>query len=293
MGSAFGYQIDSELPLRRLRAANGSRGVLEVRRADADLLGEAGRLSVLQEEDRLQPGNSFAIATVPEGLLVACSATGSYRIDARRGIVLVDPRGPEDAWEHRVLAVVLPLLLSERGDLVLHAAAIEYEGRALVFAGPTTRGKSTLALAFARFGRPVLSEDGVVIGPESGPMVWPGASGIRVREPGSAAAPRRVEYVGETDPPPVPTGALVLLEERGAELRVEPLAGAEALTALAPHLVHSGGQEGLGPAFSGLARVLGEVAAFRASLPDDLDLLPDAAAELARRVTPAREPAGA
>ena len=293
MGSAYGYEIESALPLARLRRAPGTRGVLSVRRAERDLLAERGRLTVLHDEEQLPAGGSFAIAAADGALLVACGATGSYRIEPRAGTVLADPRGGVEAWEHRLFAVVMPLLLSERGDLILHAAAVEVDGHALAFAGPTTRGKSTLALALARLGHTVLSEDGVAVEPGSTPTVWPAATGVRVREPGNVTAPRRIEQVGDGHARPLPLGAIVLLEERGRELRVEPLGAAEALTALAPNLLHSGVQEGLGPAFGRLADVLGGVPAFRASLPDDLDALPGAAAEVTLRVSRLREAAGA
>ena len=257
-------------------------------RGGEDLLEEAGDVTVLQVQPAPRDGRDthFAVARAGAGLLVACDATGGYRLEPGRLEVTAAPRGDTEAWEHRLLAVVVPLLLAERGDLVLHAAVVETEQGALVLCGPSERGKSTLALAFAEGGRTVLSEDGAVISSDDGGwLTWPAATGVRVREPGSPGWPRRLVTLDGPEPRAQPPRALVLLEERGDALRVSRMEAAEALTALAPHLIHSGGQSGLGAAFARLATLLGEVPAFRASLPDDLAGVPDAAQALVREVT--------
>ena len=58
----------------------------------------------------------------------------------------------DDLWEHRLVSVAVPLLLAERGDIALHAAAVARGDRAVAFAGASTRGKSTLAVAAAACG---------------------------------------------------------------------------------------------------------------------------------------------
>ena len=64
---------------------------------------------------------------------------------------------------HILLDQVLPRLLTGRGDLVLHASAVEIDGMAVAFLGPSGRGKSTLAGALDRAGHPCLSDDVVRI----------------------------------------------------------------------------------------------------------------------------------
>jgi energy-coupling factor transporter ATP-binding protein EcfA2 len=193
--------------------------------------------------------------------------------------------GNDDAAlrEHRIVSSVVGTLLAMRGDLVLHASAVAVGGRAVVFCGPTGRGKSTLALALGQAGHPVLGEDGVAIDLERGePVAFPGARGIRVRSRGADGSRRTnlVEDPAPGEPPPCPVAAVVLLDERGEELSIEPLPAARGVALLTPNLTHSGGRESIAAAFGRLARLLGTVPAFRASLPEDLGSLPAAAAGL-------------
>ena len=81
------------------------------------------------------------------------------------------------------------------------------------------------------------------------------------------------------DPPPLEPGALVLLGERGGDGRAEALEPTDALVSASAHLMHAGGRDAAARAFAALAGLLGAVPALRVSMPDDLDRLPDAAAE--------------
>lgn len=58
---------------------------------------------------------------------------------------------------------VRPLALSRLGTLVFHASAVEVDGGAVVFAGESGRGKSTLAASFATNGHRLLADDGLVV----------------------------------------------------------------------------------------------------------------------------------
>src|SRR5215467_1918075 len=60
---------------------------------------------------------------------------------------------------HLLLDQVLPVLAS-RGEINgLHASAVVVDGGAVVFAGETGKGKSTLAALFAAAGYPVVTDD--------------------------------------------------------------------------------------------------------------------------------------
>lgn len=282
MGSLYGFEVKAELPLRRLNAAPGARGELAIDAAVEPLPVPTGEpVSTLVGED----GRRFYASHEMGGrCLLELPPSGKFLLDPRAMRVSVSIGDGDTALrEHRIVSSAVCTLLAMRGDLVLHASAAAVEGRAVLFCGPTGRGKSTLALALGEAGHEVLGEDGVAISLEpDGPVAYPGARGIRVRSLGADGA-RRTDLApdpGPGEPPPCPVAAVVLLGERGGALTVEPLEAALALALLTPNLTHSGGRAAIAAAFGRLAGLLHTVPAFRASFPEDLDSLPAAAAGL-------------
>jgi hypothetical protein len=282
MGSLYGFEVKTELPLRRLNAAAGTRGELTIDVATKPLAVPRGEpVSTLAGDD----GRLFYASHELDGrCLLELPPSGDFLLDPEPVRVAVRVGdGDEGLREHRVASSAVCTLLAMRGDLVLHASAVAVEGRAVLFCGPTGRGKSTLALALGEAGHGVLGEDGVAISLErEGPIAFPGARGIRVRSSGADGGWRTdlVPDPAPREPPPCPVAAVVLLGERGEALSIEPLPPARALALLTPNLVHSGGREAIAAAFARLARLLRTVPAFRASLPEDLGSLPVAAAGL-------------
>lgn len=285
MGSLYGYEVETELPLRRLNRAAGRRGVLRVESA-----GEALREPEREPEGVLEDerGRRWYASYEQDGAcLLVLPPTGAFMLEPAEGRVTVDFRdSDEDLFEHRLASSAICTLLALRGDLVLHAAAIEAGGRAVIFCGPTTRGKSTLVRALGESGSAVLGEDGIAISLEDGSRAFPGARGVRMRN-GDGRGVTLVHDPGPREPGSCPVAAVVLLDERGAKLSVELLEPADALTRLTPNLVHSGGIGSIGAAFGRLAQLLGAIPAYRAALPDDLEALPEAAKFLLARVTDA------
>jgi len=82
---------------------------------------------------------------------------------------------------HLLLDQVLPLILSRRESLVLHASAVLTGHGAIAFAGKTGKGKSTLASSFALEGFPLVSDDYLVLRPgHAGWMAMPSYPGVRL-----------------------------------------------------------------------------------------------------------------
>jgi hypothetical protein len=277
-GSLFGYEVVSELPLRRLGDGTSARGSLALRRAPEPI--EPGRGTEVHRADR--HGTTFVLERVGTALAAHCSATGSYLIDAGARSLWVDPDAePDDAWEHRVVSMAFPLLAAELGDAVLHASAVAVDGRAVAFVGPPGRGKSSIAAAASGFD--LLGEDGVAVSDgDHGPIVWPGPRGVRLH----GVAGKATQLLVDARPARLPAalGALVLLGERDPErLRLEPVEAARAVPQLVPALIF-GGSDRLAVAFSHAARLAATTPVFAGRFPDDLDRLDAALEEVVRRV---------
>lgn len=283
MGSLYGFEVVSKLPLRRLNAARGRRGELEIEAAPTRLEPPAAEpVSTLVDEDGRCWYASYELDDGQCRIDLPPSTAFLLDPDSRR--LLVDSTEKDaDLLEHRIVSSAVSTLLAMRGDLVLHASAVETVGGAVVFCGPTQRGKSSLARVLGLSGHGVLGEDGIAVElGEDRTMAFPGARGVRVRSRDAEGRHRTDLFAdpGPGEPAPCPVAALVLLAERRAELRVEALEPARALALLTPNLVHSGSRAVIAVAFAQLATLLRSVPAFDASLPDDLSALPRSASAL-------------
>ena len=175
-----------------------------------------------------------------------------------------------------VLSVLLPgtvmavRLMLDR-HLVLHASAVEHDGRAVAFAGPSGGGKSTLAALGVLAGLGMVSDDvlRVDLDGDVPARVWPGASAVRLR-PGvgplartmGGAVARTVDGRFSVEAPRVAERALplrcVVLPRLDATLRVPSVVRLPADDALrvlvrAPRVVGWCGDEALARQFFQLA----------------------------------------
>jgi hypothetical protein len=73
------------------------------------------------------------------------------------------PSTPASTVRHLFLDQVIPLILSRREPLVLHASAVLTPQGAIAFVGKSGQGKSTLAACFAQIGWPLISDDYLVL----------------------------------------------------------------------------------------------------------------------------------
>lgn len=263
----YGYAIDSEVPLPRVRTGPATRGTIAIRTAGPELLERRGRLV------RYDPA-LWALARTQEGLLVWSPGTGIFHADVARGLIEVHPVERIAGFlEHRIACLVMPLLLAERGDLALHAAVLVREGRAVAFCGASMRGKSTLAAQLADRGFALLGDDSAVLSldGDEGLLVWPGPSGSRLRPPGERVMRRLVHARnGHDQTAPVPLAAVVELAERGGdELEIEPLEPIVAATSIYAYAPQADGAA-VARTFALAARLVERVPVLRARMPDDL-----------------------
>src|SRR5437588_11664404 len=128
VAALFGYSVDCDAPLSRAGAGPNGRGTLRIHSTPEELLARDGELVSWAERD----GAEFARATSGDDLLVWCSVTGSYAIQAAGPEIVTRRTGEHEHWEHRLGATIVPLALAERGDLALHAAAVVDDGKAVL-----------------------------------------------------------------------------------------------------------------------------------------------------------------
>ena len=84
-----------------------------------------------------------------------------FDIDTERRRVVSHPRPEVDPAIIPILltGTIVAYLLSEGGNLVLHASAVELDGGALAFIGYSGQGKTTLASLFCAAGYPLVTDD--------------------------------------------------------------------------------------------------------------------------------------
>jgi hypothetical protein len=194
--------------------------------------------------------------------------------------------------EERLWGIPIVLCFQARGDVPLHAAAVEVDGGAVLLAAPRTYGKTTMAAGFHRAGHRVLSEDTACLRLSPGPAVVPGPAMLRIRPDVARALdlPRarrlaedfdRVHYALENpgDCAPVPLRAVVFLSEgRGPGLEtVEVHQAIRDLWALSFRVPT---EEGVSLSFAGVTDLADAVPVFRFTRVLDLDRLDDDVAEV-------------
>jgi hypothetical protein len=175
LGTCFGYRVRSRLPFLALRSGGGAP--LEVT-DDASGPRELPEVPLLHWFD--EAGNVIAEVYPRNGEFdVRIDELGWFRVDPSGPSVAVPPEAEDLRREARLWGIPAVLCFLERGDLPLHAAAVDVDGSALLLAAPGRFGKTTLAGAFLREGHRVLSED--VSCCSDGPSVFPGPAMLRIR----------------------------------------------------------------------------------------------------------------
>lgn len=174
-------------------------------------------------------------------------------LTVRAGRAVVVQRAPSTEVETLgafVVAQALPVLLGQRGLLVLHGSAVKLARRAVVFVGARSTGKSTLAAAFVERGRRVIADDvsAVVVDGEgasvaAGPpalKLWPDTLAHFGSDPERLdrvypTVEKRLRPVGPGGSEPIPLDRVYLLR-LGERLAITPLRGRDALLGLLPHV---------------------------------------------------------
>lgn len=239
LGSCCGFEVHSTLPFLTLRRGAGTP--LHV----AEETGLAPTGDVLAEwlPRRDHPFHGRLLRDGDEYAFWASDA-GWFVVNPQTPSIHVEPSADALQRELRLLGVPTALCVVERGDTSIHAAAVEIAGHAVLLAGPSGYGKTTLAAAFAREGHRLLTEDTSTCTTRHGPAVFPGPAAVRLRidvaadlaQPGSTIEHDRVDRIWTVldpvtrgDGEPVPLRAILFLREFANGPELVPVSVANAI----------------------------------------------------------------
>jgi hypothetical protein len=210
------------------------------------------------------------------------------------------PGVPDATIRHLLLDQVVPLVLSHRGRVVLHASAVETPAGAVAFVGSTGQGKSTLGASLSKAGCRVLTDDALAV-EHCGDRLFalPSYPGLRLWPDHAAALfddARDLEAVADYtekrrlgpqdgrvsfSQSPSPLHRLYLLSpgdaaEGHAETRMTPLGPRETVMALIAHTYHLDitDRARLGQELHQLSRLASRRSCYQLTYPRDLTLLP-------------------
>jgi hypothetical protein len=203
----------------------------------------------------------------------------------------------EETLRHLLLDQVMPRLLSHQGHLVLHASAIDVNGRAIAFVGETGRGKSTLAASFHLSGYPLLTDDGLLIKEKDNNIkalpcypslrLWPESLTALFDEfpsqqaMASYSSKNRVRLPQNNKNEPMELAALFVLEKpalenEAATIRVSPLSVRDACMELVRNSfqLDVSNHRQVTSMFAAASIVAEQVPVFSLSYPRDFSILP-------------------
>lgn len=177
--SIFGGCLRSDVPFSELRelssgAASWTLHAVDsiVEMADPQLLGEA----------ELSPECHVRLFEHAAGFRFLYDDTGVYDIAADGGTIRwqAGPRPGASAVRADVTGRVLAMALHAGGLLCLHGSAVALGSGAVAFVAPKYHGKSTLALALARAGGRLMTDDVFPVDPGPPARAIPGVHQVRL-----------------------------------------------------------------------------------------------------------------
>jgi hypothetical protein len=225
-GTCFGYEVRSSVALSYLRRGGGE-SVLDVRASEEDPSASPGELLLeMERPSRLfRDGDAFRLWA---------GGVGWYSVEPEAPSVHVPAAADALPREERLWGLPAVLCFRHRGDLPIHAAAVEVDGQAILLGAPGRFGKTTLAAGFCRAGHRVLAEDLSCVRLSTPPAVLPGPAMLRVRHDIAAELELPLMKLGESedrvhyaldgqagDGRPVGLRGIVLLTDFGPQTTLE------------------------------------------------------------------------
>lgn len=217
---------------------------------------------VHQVEGELLSIRRNGISVQADGLARSGSCAFNRQFDAEQFVDLVN--------------TVVLFLVGHAGRVPLHASAVMVDGTAIMFAGVSGAGKSSLALAADQAGLPVLSDDTIYVQTDPCLRIWSLAGPIHVfPKDAPSDAEGGMRFRGGRWKRSLPAAvrcrvadrAILCVLSRGDAVRLTPLARDDAVAALTAR--PEPGYQFYGQAAMTAARALTEEGAWRLSLSND------------------------
>lgn len=290
-----GVNVVTDLALPELQPGDDSgttwffHGVDEERSVDG----------VVLKEEAIEGRVWMRIVRVDQGFMIDFPDVADFMVSpSERTVTFRAEHGVGDSTlRHLLLDLVFPCLLALDGSLVLHASAVATDRGAVVFAGPSGSGKSSLAAEFTKGGSAVMADDFVLFREwKDGFAVVPAYPGLRLwpdsvealTSPGSSTTPLyegggKQRVVSNSDGAPSesePLAALIVLDceaDAAVDYAIEPVPAREAMMMIFGQVFRmerSGGQRAVDE-FDQLAQLVTSVPVLRLRFRRDYTALPD------------------
>ena len=246
-GVCFGFHVASDVGLRYLRpGSDGDPLEITASTRTSEPTGPAALDWPLRGGD----GDRARLYVRDHGFSFRTEQEGWFHIDPAAARIEIPGDADPVRRETRLWGVPTVLCFLHRGDMSLHASAVEVDGSALLFAAPGRFGKTTMAGAFVAAGHRLVAEDISCCRPSPDPVVFPGPAVLRVRRDafaeldlagtGEVAVDRdrvhlSIEDSRRGEGGPLPIRGIVFLRpgaEGGPLERVDPVAAIPDLWAL-------------------------------------------------------------
>jgi hypothetical protein len=231
-GYAYGVRFRSVVPLPASTVAEDGMSDAEVQWADLDSI------------TRDLVDRELATSVTAGETELTMPGIGTFLVrDGREILVDPDPDAGFALLRLALLGPVFAALLQQRGDLVLHASAVEVDGAAVGFLGGRGVGKSTMAAALLRRGYQLVADDILAVSLQNGsPRARPGFPQLKLwpdavtalggdpalLDPVRDGCDKRAQPVGGALPcGPLPLACLYVLCD-GDTTAIEPLSSRDA-----------------------------------------------------------------
>lgn len=264
---------------------------------DADVVVRLGPEAIQARGKADHAKGAFAgFVSTPSGPVLPVPEIADFLVRDGREILITPAEGHEPGMMRLYLhGSAMGMLFHQRGQLVLHGAAVLHDHGITVFTGPSGAGKSTLAAHLGRQGFAVLADDTLPLSrARSGEFqAWPGSrvfklwedalAGIGVPEGALQSIGSRFDKFLFTNPSvapdrPAPLSEIILLDRDDGPPRLTEVVGLEALGLVAenayrPEYVPLLGQNA--SHFKLAAELSGAVPIFRLTRPWDAARMPE------------------